>query len=75
MKKKIYVGIYQDGGEEYELRSDECKPQDQCGDSDWWFHRRSKTFKRYYTYYHELYGTQTVNEEVVASLLEESQNN
>jgi hypothetical protein len=49
-----------------QLRSDECKPKEQCGDSDWWFDKDNLMFKRYWSYHHELYGNQYEYDEVLA---------
>lgn len=62
---KIYFFIDEEG---YKILSNECKPKKDCGDSDWWFDKRSKMFRRYYTYHDELYGLQTVHEEYIGEL-------
>ena len=66
----VYVATWEEEGEEpYLLKSDECKPKEHCGDSDWWFDEESLMFRRYWSYHHELYGNQYVHEEVDAVLL------
>lgn len=55
--------------EDYILKSDECKSKENCGDSDWWFDEENQTFNRYYTFHHELYGTQTEHEQILGQLL------
>jgi len=58
----VFVGYDKEGNE---ILSNECKPKKKCGDSDWWFDKRSKMFRRYYTYHDELNGLQTVYEQCV----------
>ena len=63
----VYVATWQEEGEvPYQLRSDECKPKNKAGDSDWWFDEESLMFRRYWSYHHELYGNQYVYEEIDA---------
>jgi len=64
MTKEIYIAAYED----YVLKSDECLPKEKRGDSDWWFDEKNKTFNRYYTFHHELYGTQTEHEQISGTL-------
>lgn len=70
MLAAVYVATWQEEGDEpYQIRSDECKPKEKAGDSDWWFDEESLMFKRYWSYHHELYGNQYVHDEVDAVLL------
>ena len=63
----IYVAIWEKEGEEpYQLKSDECKPKEHCGDSDWWFDIKTKMFKRYWSYHDEVNGNQYIYNEVNA---------
>jgi hypothetical protein len=63
----VYVATWEEEGEEpYLLKSDECKPKEHCGDSDWWFDIKTKMFYRYWTYHNERDGLQTVYDEIKA---------
>lgn len=60
-----YMAVWEEQGEDpYVLRSDECKPKEHCGDSDWYFDIKTKSFRRYWTYHHEEYGNQKVHDEI-----------
>jgi hypothetical protein len=62
---KVFYAIWkEDHEDDILLRSHECKPKKECGDSDWWFDMRSKMFKRFWSYHHEEYGNQIVKEEI-----------
>ena len=63
--KDVYIAEWED----YLLRSDECKPQAQCGDSDWYFDNKSLTFRRYWSYHDELNGNQYEYDEVKGRLM------
>jgi len=64
-KSAIYVAIWKEEGEEsYELRSDECKLKEHCGDGDWWFDNEIKMFYRYWSYHDEVNGNHLIHEEV-----------
>jgi hypothetical protein len=69
-----YMAVWKEGDEEsYVLRSDECKPKEHCGDSDWHFDIKTKCFRRFWTYYHEEYGTQTVHDEILGVKINDNQ--
>lgn len=70
MLAAVYVATWKEEGDEpYQIRSDECKPKEKAGDSDWWFDEESLMFRRYWSYHHELYGNQYIHDEVDAVLL------
>jgi hypothetical protein len=61
----VYVAKWEELGEEsYLLKSDECELKEKCGDSDWWFDIKTKTFYKYSTYHDEVNGLQTVYDEI-----------
>jgi hypothetical protein len=65
MSKVIYTAFWCDEGDiPYQLKSSDCKPQNECGDSEWWFDKETEYFYRYWTYHDERDGLQTVYEEV-----------
>ena len=67
MLAAVYVATWEEEGEEpYLLKSDECKPKEHCGDSDWWFDIKTKMFYRYWTYHNERDGLQNVYDEIKA---------
>lgn len=60
MIKNIYFAHYDDDI----LLSNECLSKNKCGDSDWWFNNKNKTFNRFYTYHDEINGLQIVYEQL-----------
>jgi hypothetical protein len=69
---KVFYAIWKEDNEDAVLlRSDECNTKEECGDSDWWFDKRSKIFRRFWSYHHEECGNQVVKEEIEGILLQE----
>ena len=70
MIPSVYVAIFKEEGEEsYQLRSDECKKYEHCGDGDWFFDVRTKNFKRYWSYHDETNGNQYMHDLIKGFLL------